>query len=519
MDPYAAGNYERGGPSRKTSGASSRRKTSQSVGPKSPVPGPRSMGDRTVKRLRLSKALTVSVSHNVTTVCQSMSARRVDAALLTDSSASLCGIITDKDIATRVIAEGLNPDETLVSDVMTRQPRFVEAESSAVKALQIMVTGKFRHLPVVENNEVIALLDITKCLYDAIARMERAVEKGTELAQFAEDRWGKDADLSSYLKVAESMLQPTLAQVIKGSKVALVLPSDSVLDATRRMRDLKVHAVIVATEGRPLGILTSKDILMRVVAVGLKPDETPVADVMTKKPETTSLETTIVDALHIMHDGRFLHLPVVDKSGGCVGCVDVLMLTQGAVNQVSKAENESPFMLQRFFEAAADGRDEDADNTSVQSSEMVASERYPGPGGPALQTVFTFKVEDNLGRKHRFSCGCQSMAELVVALSSRLDLPPAAIPPISYIDDEGDRVLLSGDGDLSSAVNVARTAGLKNLRLYLEFARGSQKGQPKNVSQATSSWSSTNTLLLATTVAALGVAAAIYLRSERSRGS
>lgn len=56
----------------------------------------RSVGDRTVKRLRLSKALTVSVSHNVTTVCQSMSARRVDAALLTDSSASLCGIITDK---------------------------------------------------------------------------------------------------------------------------------------------------------------------------------------------------------------------------------------------------------------------------------------------------------------------------------------------------------------------------------------------------------------------------------------
>lgn len=36
---------------------------------------------------------------------------------------------------------------------------------------------------------------------------------------------------------------------------------------------------------------------------------------------------------------------------------------------------------------------------------MVASERYPGPGGPALQNVFTFKIEDNLGRKHRFSCG------------------------------------------------------------------------------------------------------------------
>jgi CBS domain-containing protein len=75
------------------------------------------------------------------------------------------------------------------------------------------------------------------------------------------------------------MFQPTLAQVIKGTKVAIVLPTDSVYDATKKMRDFKVHSVIIATEGKPLGILTSKDILMRVVAVGLKPDETPVADV------------------------------------------------------------------------------------------------------------------------------------------------------------------------------------------------------------------------------------------------
>ena len=39
------------------------------------------------------------------------------------------------------------------------------------------IVGKFRHLPVVENGEVIALLDIAKCLYDAIARMEKAAEK------------------------------------------------------------------------------------------------------------------------------------------------------------------------------------------------------------------------------------------------------------------------------------------------------------------------------------------------------
>jgi hypothetical protein len=48
------------------------------------------------------------------------------------------------------------------------------------------VAGKFRHLPVVENGEVVALLDITKCLYDAIARMERAAEKGNAIAAAVE---------------------------------------------------------------------------------------------------------------------------------------------------------------------------------------------------------------------------------------------------------------------------------------------------------------------------------------------
>lgn len=54
-------------------------------------------------------------------------------------------------------------------------------------------TGKFRHLPVVESGEVVALLDIAKCLYDAIARLERAAEKGKAIAaavEGVEKHWG-----------------------------------------------------------------------------------------------------------------------------------------------------------------------------------------------------------------------------------------------------------------------------------------------------------------------------------------
>ena len=62
--------------------------------------------------------------------------------------------------------------------------------------LCILPAGRFRHLPVIEDGEVVALLDITKCLYDAIARMEKAMEKGHAIAAAmegmgnAQSEWG-----------------------------------------------------------------------------------------------------------------------------------------------------------------------------------------------------------------------------------------------------------------------------------------------------------------------------------------
>jgi len=115
-----------------------------------------------------------------------MAARRVDAVLLTDVNGLLSGIVTDKDIATRVIAEGLRVKQTIISKIMTRSPLYVTPDTLAIEALQKMVQGKFRHLPVVEDGEVTAMLDIAKCLYDAISRLDKAAEQGSALAAAVE---------------------------------------------------------------------------------------------------------------------------------------------------------------------------------------------------------------------------------------------------------------------------------------------------------------------------------------------
>nr|GMC53300.1 CBS domain-containing protein CBSCBSPB1 [Ipomoea batatas] len=79
------------------------------------------------------------------------------------------------------------------------------------------------------------------------------------------------------------------------------------------MLEFRMSSAVVTVDDKPRGILTSKDILMRVIAQDLPPESTLVEKVMTPNPECASVDTPIVDALHTMHDGKFLHLPVVDR--------------------------------------------------------------------------------------------------------------------------------------------------------------------------------------------------------------
>ncbi|KAJ8765332.1 hypothetical protein K2173_012029 [Erythroxylum novogranatense] len=439
-------------------------------------PPSQSSGERTVKKLKLSKALTIPEGTTVSDACRRMAARRVDAVLLTDAHALLSGIATDKDIAARVIAEGLRPEQTVVSKIMTRNPIFVNSDSLAIEALQKMVQGKFRHLPVVESGEVIALLDITKCLYDAISRMEKVAEQGSAIAAAVEGaERHRGSNMSSpynFLEtLRERMFKPSLATIVgEQTKVAVASPSDPVYVAAKKMRELRVSSVIVITGHKILGILTSKDILMRVVAQNLSPELTLVEKVMTPNPEYATLETSILDALHVMHDGKFLHLPVMDKEGLVVACIDVLQLTHAAISMVessSGAVNDvANTMMQKFWDSAlALEPPEDYDTQSEMSALMTSDAtetgkfQYPSLG---LGNSFAFKFEDPKGRVHRFNCSPETVNELASVVLQRIGASNGRDHlQLLYEDDEGDKVLLATDGDLTGAVNHARSAGLK----------------------------------------------------------
>lgn len=495
--------------------------------------------ERTVKRLRLSKALTIPENTTVYEACRRMAARRVDAALLTDSNALLCGILTDKDVATRVVARELKLDETPVSKVMTRNPVFVLSDTLAVEALQKMVQGKFRHLPVVENGEVIALLDIAKCLYDAIARMERAAEKGKAIAaavEGVEKHWGTSiSGPNTFVEtLRERMFRPSLATIMsENSKVISVAPTDSVLTATKKMLEVRLSSVVVTTGNKPRGILTSKDILMRVIAQNLPPESTPVEKVMTPNPECATVDTPIVDALHTMHDGKFLHLPVMDRDGSIVAVIDVIHITHAAVATVGNsggAVNEATSaMMQKFWDSAmALGPLDDEDDTLSEGSLKLASADGTDVGRSAafpsstLGQTFGFKLEDRKGRKHRFNCDTRSLTELITAILQRVgdDIDRNHLPQILYEDEDQDKVILASDSDLAAAVDHARLAGWKGLRLHLDYSGsdGRRKYGGSGGSQYASrdAWASAYSAVAAGAALVAGLGVMAYLRRASS---
>ena len=112
-----------------------------------------------------------------------------------------------------------------------------------------------------------------------------------------------------------------MSDIVRNQDPLTLPPSATVRDACRCMRDHYIGAVLV-TEGdhRLLGIFTGRDAVHRVLAEGRSPARTKLAEVMTPDPNTMPPGRTAIEALRLMEDGRYRHVPIIDD-GKVVGIV------------------------------------------------------------------------------------------------------------------------------------------------------------------------------------------------------
>src|SRR3974390_3322265 len=112
-----------------------------------------------------------------------------------------------------------------------------------------------------------------------------------------------------------------MSEMVRNQAPVTLPPSATVREACRYMRDRRVGAILVIEgDNRLLGIFTGRDVFHRGLAEGKSAARTKLAEVMTREPDTMPPGKTAIEALRLMEDGRYRHVPIVD-GGKVVGIV------------------------------------------------------------------------------------------------------------------------------------------------------------------------------------------------------
>ncbi|MDH5747671.1 MAG: CBS domain-containing protein [Rhodospirillales bacterium] len=99
---------------------------------------------------------------------QQMADCNVAAIAVTDEDGKLKGIVTERDLTRRVMGARLDPRETKLSQIMTRDPDTLRPNDSALDALKKMHLGRYRHMPVVTDGGIVVAMVSIRHLYAAI---------------------------------------------------------------------------------------------------------------------------------------------------------------------------------------------------------------------------------------------------------------------------------------------------------------------------------------------------------------
>ena len=115
----------------------------------------------------------------VTECVRTMSTKKIGALIVLDGE-RLVGIFTERDALNKVLAAGLEPGKTKVSEVMTKDPYSIPPTTTVGEAMELVTKQRFRHLPIVKNGKVLAVVssgDLTHWLVkDQMGEVQELVD-------------------------------------------------------------------------------------------------------------------------------------------------------------------------------------------------------------------------------------------------------------------------------------------------------------------------------------------------------
>jgi CBS domain-containing protein len=119
---------------------------------------------------------TVAPAMTIAEVTQVLASRRIGAVLVLDSAGQLLGILSERDIVAALAEHGAGTLDMTAAQIMTREVQTASERTTVDQAMGMMTTGRFRHIPVVEEGRLVGLVSIGDVVKAKISTAEQEVD-------------------------------------------------------------------------------------------------------------------------------------------------------------------------------------------------------------------------------------------------------------------------------------------------------------------------------------------------------
>jgi len=233
------------------------------------------------------------------------------------------GFLTRRDMIREVIGQELDPKKTLAKDIMISPIRTIHEHATLARANKMMKNRHLKQLPVVNKEDVLVGLllhdHITYAIIDMIDELDRRAERiditVDEFHRISEQFYLLDGHLMDDPgRVSKSVNE------IMTHNITIVDSTMSVLEASKIMGDLAIGCLIVSHGGKPMGIVTERDMVVRMLVKDKLPHKTPIGEIMSKPLLTIPPDMSIFDLGQLRKKKGFTKFPVIDN-GMMIGIV------------------------------------------------------------------------------------------------------------------------------------------------------------------------------------------------------
>jgi len=338
------------------------------------------------------EVVSASGRASVAELGQLMQERAVGSVVVLDGEGRGAGLVTDRDLALRVVAEGLSPADTIASAVMSAPLLGARAADPLEEVVARMRSAGVRRMPILEDERPVGLVTFDDLLVtlgreldrlaDCVAgEVRRARARSAparvrhELEERIEEFAGRlrdvgDEALRSLGRELDGVVERVTRAVRSGSArlrssplrvdelmqtdVRTCTPEDFLSEPARIMweRDCGCVPVVSADgSGRVVGMITDRDICMAALTGGVPLHQALVKGAMAPRVTACRPEDAVADAGALMRSAQVRRLPVVDAAGRLRGLISLADVAEAAAGLRAPAGSVSASEVGRVLEA------------------------------------------------------------------------------------------------------------------------------------------------------------------------